>query len=380
MPGLAWAERLFGLHAAVTAPVKLRKIELVASGAKILVRAVSVDGDAGYAVPNQHAIAMQSLFKERVAPYFAGKDARDIEASIDGVYLHESNYKLVGLPFWIAVSWAEFAVLDLLGRIARQPVATLLGGKALRRKIPMYLSSTDRASTPDEEITRFEEGLARTGARAVKFKVGGRMSGNADASPGRSEKLVALARKRLGNGITLYADANGSFDVKQGIEMGRMLEDHGVAIYEEPCPFEDYAATRRVTEALGKIKVAGGEQDTSLYRYQEIIRDRVLDMVQPDLSYNGGFVRTTRVARLAAAAKMDISPHCPQASTMLYTLHFGAFTPNLGAFQEFHVQHIGKPLWFAPDLRPDKGELTVPTGPGLGLELEPSVLKAATPV
>ena len=107
-----------------------------------------------------------------------------------------------------------------------------------------------------------------------------------------------------------------------------MLEAQKVAIYEEPCPFEDYAATKRVTQALRRIMVAGGEQDSSFYRFRDIVDGRVLDMVQPDLSYNGGFVRTVRVARLAERAKMPISPHCPNASTLMYTLHFAAFTPN----------------------------------------------------
>ena len=69
-----------------------------------------------------------------------------------------------------------------------------------------------------------------------------------------------------------------------------------MAIFEEPCPFEDDEATRRVTAALRRIKVAGGEQDSSWYRFRDIVGKRVLDRVQPDLSYNGGSIRTTRVA------------------------------------------------------------------------------------
>jgi L-alanine-DL-glutamate epimerase-like enolase superfamily enzyme len=371
--------RLFRLEAQLKSPVKIRSLELLRSGGRFFARATSAEGAMGFAVTNQHASHAGALFRERVAPFFAGKDARDVEALVDGVHLHDSNYKLVGVPFWSAVSWAEMSLLDLMGKLARKPVGELLGGKPLRREVPMYLSSTDRGTTPEEEVARFEELLEATGARAVKFKVGGRMSGNRDASAGRTDTLVKLARKRLGDRITLYADANGSFDSARGIEVGRLLEDHGVSIYEEPCPFEDYASTRQVTAALERITVAGGEQDHSYYRFRDIVKDRVLDMIQPDLAYNGGFVRTTRVARLAARAGLPISPHCPQPSTMLYTLHLAAYTPNLGPFQEIHVSAARAAPWFAPGLRLAKGALRIPAEPGLGITIPPDVLAAAVP-
>jgi L-alanine-DL-glutamate epimerase-like enolase superfamily enzyme len=153
-----------------------------------------------------------------------------------------------------------------------------------------------------------------------------------------------------------------------------------VAIYEEPCPFEDYESTRQVTAALKRIVVAGGEQDHSWYRFRDIVKGRVLDMVQPDLSYNGGFVRATRVARLAAQARLPISPHCPNASTMAYTLHFAAFTPNLGPFQEYHVNLARTRPWYAQDLKLKEGHLTIPEGAGFGFTLDPARLAKAVVV
>ncbi len=376
-PAEVASEPLFNLQAIIKEPVRIKSLQMLRLGEEHVVRATSTSGAIGYAVTNQHAGYLPPLFHQRVVPAFLGRDARDIEALIDGAYVHSSNYKLAGLPLWCCISYAEFAVLDMLGRIASMPVGVLLGGKPLRTEVPMYLSSTDRESTPEEEVALFESALEKTGVKAVKYKVGGRMSGNADASAGRSETLIALIRKRLGDKITYYADANGSFDARKGIEVGRQLEAHGVAIYEEPCPFEDYASTQKVTRALKKVMVAGGEQDHSWYRFQEVVKNRVLDMVQPDLSYNGGFVRTVRVARLAARAKLPISPHCPQFSTMLYTLHLASFTPNMGAFQEFHVRRVGQAPWYAPDLQLHNGALKIPSAPGLGLAIDESSLKKA---
>ena len=99
--------------------------------------------------------------------------------------------------------------------------------------------------------------IEETGAKAVKFRVGGRMSRNADAMPGRTEKLITLSRKVLGDDIAIHADSNSSYDPLEAIEVGRRLEDIGAVYFEEPCPFDHLEDTKRVTEAL-TIPVAGG--------------------------------------------------------------------------------------------------------------------------
>ena len=76
------------------------------------------------------------------------------------------------------------------------------------------------------------------------------MSRNADASPGRTRALIPLSRKRLGDAIDIHADSNSSYDPPKAIEVGRMLEDINAVYFEEPCPFDHFEDTRRVTEAL----------------------------------------------------------------------------------------------------------------------------------
>jgi L-alanine-DL-glutamate epimerase-like enolase superfamily enzyme len=184
--------------------------------------------------PDERTRLPDPVDEDRIIPFFLGKDARDLPGLLEGVYRHESNYKLAGLAFWNPVGWLEVSLLDLLGRVANQSIAAMLGG-VRRREVPIYVSSTQRDIEPEAEADRFLRRMADTGARAVKCKVGGRMSRNADASPGRTERIVPVLRTRLGDDVTLYADANGSYDVPRGIEVGRLLEAHGVAIYEEPC-------------------------------------------------------------------------------------------------------------------------------------------------
>ena len=108
----------------------------------------------------------------------------------------------------------------------------------VRQEVACYVASGRRDTTPEEEIRHLRKLLEESGARAVKFRVGGRMSRNADASLGRTEKLIPLVRKTFGDTIDIHADANSSYDPPQAIRVGRMLEEVGAVYFEEPCPFD----------------------------------------------------------------------------------------------------------------------------------------------
>jgi L-alanine-DL-glutamate epimerase-like enolase superfamily enzyme len=291
--------------------------------------------------------------------------------------VYNSNYKLSGVAFWCCVAWIEFSILDLLGKIARRPIGDLFGG-IIRREVPIYVASGNRDTTPEQEIAILVKEIERTGARAVKFKVGGRMSNNADSMPGRTEGMIRLVRKTLGDKVTIYADANGSYDAPKAIEIGKLLQDHGINMFEEPCPFDYLEETKQVADAL-EIPIAGGEQETSLRRFRWMIHNDAVQVVQPDLHYNGGFIRAARVARMAAQAGMKIVPHMSGEGTgSIDVLQFASFTPNMGPFQEYkgNIEQTG--LWYDPPLRLKDGATNVPAGPGLGIVAD--LLRDAKPV
>ncbi len=355
-------------------PLRLVEVELLRAGNAYFVRVRDDNGDFGLA-PAKSQLGNVLNFFAWAAEFFVGRDARDIDALSEDVYFHARHYKYAGLPFWLAAASVEVAVLDLLGRAANLAVAQLLGGWR-RREIPVYLSSMARHTTPEEEVDKLATRIGETGVQAVKFKIGGRMSRNADASPERSERLVALARRRLGDAITLYADANGSYDVEHAVEIGRMLESHGVAFFEEPCPWEEFEQTREVNQALD-MPVAGGEQDASLPRFNWMLRKRAVSVVQPDLYYVGGFVRLARVARMATAAGVPLTQHSSCAGALAAgMLHFAAAFDNLGGFQEYRIDEPDEP-WCSPAIRVKQGKVQVPEGSGLGLAVDAAFLGRA---
>ena len=170
-------------------------------------------------------------------------------------------------------------------------------------------------------------------AKALKIKIGGRMS-HVEYPAGRSEKLIPMVRKAFGDQMVCYADSNGSYDVAEGIKFGRLLEEYKFAFYEEPVPFDWYEETKAVTDAVN-IPVAGGEQEASMHAFRWLIANDALDIVQADMYYFGGFIRSMKVARMAAAMGKVHTPHISDGLGYLYMIHLVSAIPNAGPYHEF---------------------------------------------
>jgi L-alanine-DL-glutamate epimerase-like enolase superfamily enzyme len=359
-------------------PVVLESIEFLKNREHYLVRVRARGGAEGLAVSNERDIGyLYPVAQRLMVPFLLGKDARDWEALIEGVYLHSSNYKRQGLLFWLPFASIEFAVLDLLGRLAGRSVTALLGGTP-GRLVEVYHAHEDRHRSAEESVERMLRARDRFRTRAAKFKVGGRMRRNWEPVPGRTEAIVRLARERFGPDFTLYADSNGSFDVPRGIAVGRLCEEHGIAIYEEPVPHDQEEETKAVADAL-RVPVAGGEQESSHHRFRSLIARQAVDIVQPDLFYFGGLVRSIRVARMAHAAGLGCAPHISGTGVgMLYMLHFVSCIPNAAGFQEYKSHDPDLPVQAPPrTLVAEDGKLLCPDAPGLGLTPDPAWLAAA---
>lgn len=352
-------------------PVIIRSIEVFELGRPDtqFIRITSEDGAEGVVKANARMEEVVSLLDVAIAPRLIGQDARTIATLVDQLYRLE--YKFAGLALWTAIGHCELALWDLMGKRAGVRCVEFMGG-AVRQEIPIYVSSLARNTTPEQEIERFQEAIARTGARALKYKVGGRMSRNQDASPGRQEAMTRALRNAFGADFTLYADANGSFDAPEALRICAMLEEHGVEILEEPCPFEDFEMTGQVTQrvrAAGmRLKIAGGEQDGALERWRWYLRHGGLDILQPDFMYNGGMIRTLMVARMAQAAGVPVAPHYPRnGAETVELIHFGCHVPNLYGFQEYRQRQRALDFEHEPQITPINGMLRLPEGPGFGV-------------
>jgi L-alanine-DL-glutamate epimerase-like enolase superfamily enzyme len=354
--------------------VPIESIEILHRDNQYFVRTRTSSGQWGI-VKTKQIREFIPIFEDLVAPVYIGKDARDLESLADLVY--HKNYKLAGQSLWCPAAYIEQSIFDMLGRIAGKPAGELMGGR-IRDEIAVYLSGSARELSAEEEVDIYVRGIEETGATAVKFKIGGRMSRNADAWPGRTEKLVHLARKKLGDEVLLFADANGSYDAGKAIEVGRMLESLDYRFFEEPCPWQEYSETMKAAHTLD-IPIACGEQDSSLWQFHWMMENGVMDIAQCDLNYNGGFTRSARVARMAENFGMEIIPHNTQTGvSSVNILQFASRTPNIGQRIEYpwrKPQH--KESWYSPNFIIRDGKLKIPGGPGLGVEIDPEYLAGA---
>jgi L-alanine-DL-glutamate epimerase-like enolase superfamily enzyme len=363
----------------LNSPVIIQSVELLRLDKEYFVRVRSTEGAEGISVCNPpRADYLDRIFKNLVAPVFLKKDARDLENLLWEAYRHGDNYKLYGIALWSPLAWAEMAILDLLGRVSRKSMGQLLGD-VRRKDIAVYVASGRRDTTPQQEIEYLQTLVEKSRAKALKFRLGGRMSRNADAMPGRTETLIPLVRKTFGDDFDLHGDSNSSYDPAHAIPVGRLLEEYKYVYYEEPCEFDALEDTKKVRDALS-IPVALGEQEYSEWRFRWCIANRVCDIVQPDLFYYGGMIRSLRVSRMADVAKMPTTVHISGGFGFVYMLHFASVARDIGKYQEYKLGMEKYGNWFDPPITVKNGLMTVPTGPGVGIKDPVALLKDSKPV
>lgn len=359
-----------------SSPVIIDRLELLRLGDNFICRVTSTDGAEGISVSNNmQMVSLYPIFTLRLQPFFIGKDARDWEALLEEVYVYKSNYKLQNLALWVPLATIEFAVLDMLGKIAGKPIGELIGD-IHHPEIAVYQANNYRGKSAEESIALIQEQVNESQAKALKFKVGGRMSKNADYPPGRTEKLIPLVRETFGDAMTIYADSNGSYTPDEAIRIGKMMEEYKYDFYEEPVPFDWYEETRQVAGAL-QVPIAGGEQEPSMHSFRWLIQNDALQIVQPDIFYFGGMVRSMKVARMAAARGRVCTPHISGSGLgYLYMMHFVSAVPNAGPYHEFKGFNKELPLESSSSsLTSEEGSVKVPTDPGLGVTIDPDFIR-----
>ena len=350
-------------------PVIIETLELLHYDGNFLCR-VQSNGVEGISVGHPFQQRFLNPIFKKLQPFFLGKDARKLELLIEEVY--QANYKLQGLELWIPLATIEFAILDMLGHIANKSIGQLIGD-IHNPKVAVYHPNNNRGLSAEESIERMQKNLEGSSAKAIKIKLGGRMN-LPDSPSGRSEKLIPLVRKTFGDKMTLYADANSSFTVSEAIRIGAILEANNYGFFEEPVPFDKFDETKQVANALS-IPISGGEQEPSLNHFRWLIANDALQIVQPDQFYFGGMIRSKKVARMAEAFGKDCTPHLSDGGLgYLYMIHLVSAIPNSGQYHEVWKDSNA----FIPvncqtsSLMPDEnGEIKVPTGPGLGVIIDP---------
>jgi L-alanine-DL-glutamate epimerase-like enolase superfamily enzyme len=357
-------------------PVLIESVELLRKDRSFLCRVRSKDGAEGISVAHSTMNILYPIFVDRLQAFFEGQDARRLDELLEKALVRHFNFRLDGLALGIPLATIEFAVLDMMGRIAGKPVGALIGD-IHNTHVPVYQATEWRERPVEESVELIRAAVERSRAQAVKIKVGSLMfmTDDLDATgpAGRTEQIIPLIRKTFGDDMALYADANGYYDVDEAIRVGRLLEEYNYEYFEEPVHYNWLEGTKRVADALS-LPVAGGEQQHGIYPFRWLIANDGLDIVQPDQYYFGGMIRSMQVARMAHAFDKLCIPHLSGGFGFIYMLHYVSAIPNSGAHIEFKG-YTDIPIECpTSSLRVEDGKIKVPTGPGIGVDIDPDYI------
>jgi L-alanine-DL-glutamate epimerase-like enolase superfamily enzyme len=360
--------------------IKIQRLETFTNEFVCFVRLTTDSGAIGWGQASTYnADITATIFHRQVARWALGADALEIGPLI--ARIEEREHKFPGSYRCRALAGLDTAMWDLRGRLAGKPVVELLGGSP--RWLRAYASSMKRDISPAAEAQRFIQLRDEQGFDAFKWRVGAECGRDVDEWPGRTEEIVPLVSRALGDGIAKLVDANSGFSPPRAIEVGRLLEAHGVSHYEEPCPYWKLDETKRVRDAL-ELDVTGGEQDWDLATWARMIQMQAVDIVQPDVMYMGGLSRTLEVVRMSAEAGIPCTPHSANLSLVtLCTMHLLGAIPNPGKYLELSIEGEDYYPWqqglFVEDpYVVTDGGVTIPSVPGWGVEISPAWLEQAT--
>ena len=278
-----------------------------------------------------------------------------------------------------AISAIDVALWDISGKVTGLPVCDLLGGR-VRDRVAVYATGlyyTD--GEMDGNLIEEACGYVGAGFKGMKTKVGG-LPFEEDV------RRVAAIREAIGPETHLMIDANQAFDAATAIRMGRRLAEHDLLWFEEPVNARDIEAYLQVKAAV-PMAIAGGETWRTRFDFKDFLARHAVDYAQPDVGMTGGISELHSIAMMANAFGIQVSPHVWGSPIMIAaSLHVAATLPPcppartpLPFMQEPVMEFdqtpnpIRETLCRAPFTQRD-GFVAVPTGPGLGVEVDETAL------
>ena len=365
-------------------PVIIESLELLRWENSFLCRVRSTDGAEGISVAHSGMRTLHPIFLHNLQPFFVGKDVRELDLILEKVFIYGFNFRYNGISLGLPLATIEFAILDLLGRIAGRSLGQLIG-EIHHPEVAVYVATEWRERPLEETFERIKKAVGEYDAKALKIKVGYLMFMTKDmyakGPVGKTERLIPILREHYGREMALYADANSYYEVDEAVRVGKLLEENQYSYFEEPVMYDDFEAIKKVADAL-TIPIANGEQDQSFVNFRWLIANDGIEIVQPDSYYFGGLIRSVKVGRMAAAFGKSIVPHMSGGGLgFLYNIHLVSVLPNAGAHHEF--KGLDTQVRFECKTSPLKvvgGKIKVPTGPGSGVEIDPDFIKQHRPV
>jgi galactonate dehydratase len=341
----------------------------------LFVRVEADDGSFGWgeASLEGHAEAVVGAF-EAIRDRVIGADPRRIEDIWQ--LCHRGGFYRGGPVLMSAIAGLDQALWDWKGRHYGLAAHEMLGGRVRERVRAYAWIGGDRPN----DIAAAAAARRAQGFTAVK------MNATAEApmlAAPRFEEVVARVTAAQGEGVDVALDFHGRIHRPMAKQLARALEPLGLLFIEEPVLSEHAEALSQIA-ALTSIPIAMGERLYSRWEFKAMLASGAVDVIQPDLSHAGGLSECRRIAAMAEAYDVAVAPHCPLGPLALGAcLQLAACTPNV-VLQEMslgiHYNEGHDLLSFVTDpevLTPQDGFLPIPSGPGLGITIDETKVRAA---
>lgn len=341
------------------------------------VEIIADDGTTGWGECYGPAEVYQAAITSFYAPRLLGHDPLATDRLWHTMWHWSLDFARGGIMMG-AMSGIDMALWDLKGKALGCSVSDLMGGR-YRETLPCYATGMYFKEMPEDELIEAlvaeAMGYRDQGFSAMKIKVGKNLDFDI--------RLIAAMRNALPD-VTLMADSNHAYDLPEAIRVGRVLDEHGFAWFEEPLSPEYESQFRQLHDKI-RTPIATGECEQTRYGFQRLLAPGGVQIAQPDIAYCGGISEALKIRAIASSLGVNVIPHC--WGTMLNVAaatHFlasGYREPGRkedeGAILE--LDRTPNPLrdeLFETPVAVDRGTVRVPTGPGLGVTVDRSALES----
>ena len=359
----------------VPKPTRIEKVETILWDKWLLLKIHCEDGTVGIGEGGVHGWQRptQTMIKT-MEPYLLGKNPDHIEHHYQ--WLYRSSH-FMGSVVQGALSAIDIALWDIKGKRLEVPIFDLMGGKTRdRARCYMHVGSGDLGSADDlakDALNAVKQGF--TAVRFTPFSSDYYLHKSYSEWADEAVKRVSAVRETVGSDIDICVEIHRQMNPAESIALGRRLEEFNPFFYEDPMLPDSPAIMGEVAKKCN-IPIATGERFTTIFEYQQLLEAKAASYVRPDLCLCGGLSGCKKVAAMAEAHHVKVIPHNPLSPiSTAACVQLDACIPNF-ALQEYTGEsEPPKSELLLKPLELKEGYITVPDGPGLGVEINEEALK-----
>lgn len=304
---------------------------------------------------------------EHIKEYLVGKNPLNVEQHFHNIY--RDAYWRGGPVLMSALSAAEMALWDILGKSLNVPVYQLLGGK-VNDKVRIYVNGWFAGAKEPEEFAEKAKQAVKRRVTAMKWDPFGKSYLDiSNAALDKALRCIAAVREAVGNSVDLLIEGHGRFNIPTGIKIAKELEQFKPMFFEEPTPPDSLEALKAVRDK-SPVAISAGERLYTRWDYRRFFDIMPADYIQPDISHAGGIMELKKIAAEAECRYIPFAPHNPSGPVAnAATLQLAANTPNFCILEIMYSDVEWRKDITNESLEYKDGYITIPDKCGLGIEI-----------